>query len=108
MSDCPKVQEVGKFTPRAATRPHPGQTPGQSGSRARFGTLKYELLFIDEIDDAVMLANEARTTAPSTTPSAQEARSGNRRTRSTCDPYKGGAGDFVTDRPNPPSSAPLT
>ena len=35
-------------------------TPGQNGSRERgFGTLKYERLFIDEIDDAVMLAKRA-------------------------------------------------
>ena len=33
------------------------KTPGQNGSRERgFGTLKYERLFIDEIDDAVILA----------------------------------------------------
>src|SRR5699024_3007557 len=32
------------------------RSPGQNGSRERgFGTLKYERLFIDEIDDAVML-----------------------------------------------------
>ena len=37
-----------------------GKTPGQNGSRERgFGTLKYERLYIDEIDDAVMLANRA-------------------------------------------------
>lgn len=36
------------------------KTPGQNGSRERgFGTLKYERLFIDEIDDAVMLAKHA-------------------------------------------------
>lgn len=36
------------------------RTPGQNGSRERgFGTLKYERLFIDEIDDAVMLAEHA-------------------------------------------------
>jgi putative transposase len=36
------------------------RTPGQNGSRERgFGTLKYERLFIDEIDDAVMLAKHA-------------------------------------------------
>ena len=36
------------------------RTPGQNGSRERgFGTLKYERLFIDEIDDAVMLAQHA-------------------------------------------------
>lgn len=36
------------------------RTPGQNGSRERgFGTLKYERLFIDEIDDAVMLADHA-------------------------------------------------
>ncbi len=36
------------------------ETPGQNGSRERgFGTLKYERLFIDEIDDAVMLAKRA-------------------------------------------------
>jgi hypothetical protein len=35
-------------------------SPGQNGSRERgFGTLKYERLFIDEIDDAVMLAKHA-------------------------------------------------
>src|SRR5699024_1967108 len=35
-------------------------TPGRNGSRERgFGTLKYERLFIDEIDDAVMLAERA-------------------------------------------------
>jgi transposase InsO family protein len=35
-------------------------SPGQNGSRERgFGTLKYERLFIDEIDDAVMLAKRA-------------------------------------------------
>jgi len=36
------------------------KTPGQNGSRERgFGTLKYERLYIDEIDDAVMLAKRA-------------------------------------------------
>lgn len=36
------------------------RTPGQNGSRERgFGTLKYERLYIDEIDDAVMLAKRA-------------------------------------------------
>ena len=36
------------------------RTPGQNGSReSGFGTLKYERLFIDEIDDAVMLAKHA-------------------------------------------------
>lgn len=36
------------------------RTPGQNGSRERgFGTLKYERLFIDEIDDAIMLAKRA-------------------------------------------------
>lgn len=36
------------------------RTPGQNGSRERgFGTLKYERLFIDEIDDAIMLASHA-------------------------------------------------
>lgn len=36
------------------------KSPGQNGSRERgFGTLKYERLFIDEIDDAVMLAEHA-------------------------------------------------
>ncbi len=35
-------------------------TPGQNGSRERgFGTLKYDRLFIDDIDDAVMLAKHA-------------------------------------------------
>ena len=36
------------------------KSPGQNGSRERgFGTLKYERLFIDEIDDAAMLAQHA-------------------------------------------------
>jgi transposase InsO family protein len=36
------------------------RTPGQNGSRERgFGTLKYQRLYIDEIDDAVMLATHA-------------------------------------------------
>lgn len=36
------------------------KSPGQNGSRERgFGTLKYERLFIDEIDDAIMLAKHA-------------------------------------------------
>ena len=36
------------------------RTPGQNGSRERgFGTLKYERLYIDEIEDAVMLAKHA-------------------------------------------------
>lgn len=36
------------------------RTPKQNGSRERgFGTLKYERLFIDEIDDAIMLAKHA-------------------------------------------------
>jgi putative transposase len=36
------------------------KTPGQNGSRERgFGTLKYERLYIDEIDDALMLAKRA-------------------------------------------------
>ncbi len=35
-------------------------SPGQNGSRERgFGTLKYERLYIDEIDNAVMLAKRA-------------------------------------------------
>jgi putative transposase len=35
-------------------------SPGQNGSRERgFGTLKYERLFIDEIDDAIVLAKHA-------------------------------------------------
>lgn len=35
-------------------------SPGQNGSRERgFGTLKYERLYIDEIDDAVVLAERA-------------------------------------------------
>ena len=46
------------------------RSPGQNGSRERgFGTLKYERLFIDEIDDAVMLASMPRSTSWSTTPS---------------------------------------
>lgn len=33
------------------------KSPGQNGSRERgFGTLKYERLFLDEIDDALVLA----------------------------------------------------
>jgi len=36
------------------------RTPGQNGSRERgFGTPKYERLFLDEINDAVMLATHA-------------------------------------------------
>src|SRR5699024_5418294 len=36
------------------------KTPGQNGSRERgFGTLKYERLFIDQIDDAATLAQRA-------------------------------------------------
>lgn len=36
------------------------RSPGQNGSRERgFGTLKYERLFLDEIDDAVMLAERS-------------------------------------------------
>lgn len=36
------------------------KAPGQNGSRERgFGTLKYERLYIDEIDDALMLAKQA-------------------------------------------------
>lgn len=36
------------------------RSPGQSGSRERgLGTLKYERLFLDEIDDALMLARRA-------------------------------------------------
>lgn len=36
------------------------RTPGQNGSRERgFGTLKYERLYIDEIDDALILAERA-------------------------------------------------
>nr|WP_187361682.1 integrase core domain-containing protein [Phytoactinopolyspora mesophila] len=36
------------------------RTPEQNGSRERgFGTLKYERLYIDEIDDAIMLAKRA-------------------------------------------------
>ncbi|HEX8858879.1 MAG TPA: IS3 family transposase [Actinomycetes bacterium] len=36
------------------------KSPGQNGSRERgFGTLKYERLYIDEIDDAVILAKRA-------------------------------------------------
>jgi Integrase core domain len=36
------------------------RSPGQNGSRERgFGTLEYERLFLDEIDDAVMLAEHA-------------------------------------------------
>ena len=40
------------------------RTPGQNGSRERgFGTLKYERLYIDEIDDAIVLACEAAVEA---------------------------------------------
>jgi len=47
------------------------KTPGQNGSRERgFGTLKYERLYLDEIDDALMLAKRAGTTASNTTRSA--------------------------------------
>jgi len=36
------------------------KTPGQNGSRERgFGTLKYERLYIDQIDDALTLAERA-------------------------------------------------
>lgn len=36
------------------------RSPGQNGSRERgFGTLKYERLYLDEIDDAIMLAKHA-------------------------------------------------
>lgn len=36
------------------------RSPGQNGSRERgFGTLKYERLYLDEIDDAIMLAQHA-------------------------------------------------
>ena len=36
------------------------KTPGQNGSRERgFGTLKYERLYLDEIDDAIVLAERA-------------------------------------------------
>ncbi|WP_425308271.1 integrase core domain-containing protein [Ammonicoccus fulvus] len=36
------------------------KTPGQNGSReCGFGTLKYERLYLDEIDDALMLAERA-------------------------------------------------
>jgi len=36
------------------------KTPGQNGSRERgFGTLKYERLYLDEIDDALALAERA-------------------------------------------------
>lgn len=36
------------------------KTPGQNGSRERgFGTLKYERLYLDEIDDALMLTERA-------------------------------------------------
>ncbi len=36
------------------------KSPGQNGSRERgFGTLKYEQLFLDEVDDAVALAERA-------------------------------------------------
>jgi putative transposase len=35
-------------------------SPGQNGSRERgFGTLKYERLYLDEIEDALMPANRA-------------------------------------------------
>lgn len=36
------------------------KTPGQNGSRERgFGTLKYERLYLDEINDALVLAERA-------------------------------------------------
>ena len=36
------------------------KTPGQNGSRERgFGTLKYERLYLDEINDAIVLAERA-------------------------------------------------
>ncbi len=36
------------------------KTPGQNGSRERgLGTSKYDSLFIDDIDDAIMLAKHA-------------------------------------------------
>lgn len=61
------------------------RTPGQNGSRERgFGTLKYERLFIDEIDDAIMLAKHAEDTGSSTTPSGpHEAIAWNRPRRCT-------------------------
>ncbi len=56
-------QDTGTTPSRWPARNHVRtrvRTPGQNGSRERgFGTLKYERLFIDEIDDAVMLAKHA-------------------------------------------------
>lgn len=47
-------------TPRARHAWIGVSTPDQNGSRERgFGTLKYERLYIEEIDDAVMLAKRA-------------------------------------------------
>src|SRR4051812_34749756 len=63
---CPasSVQEFGGMLAHVRTRV---QSPGQNGSRERgFGTLKYERLYIDEIDDALMPAREPRTTTSST------------------------------------------
>ncbi len=85
VEDCPVDVETGELLPvvtivtdnggpfrssrfEAFIELHPGlahvRTPvksrGQNGSRERgFGTLKYEQLYIDEIDDAVMLAKHA-------------------------------------------------
>lgn len=85
VDDCPVDPETGEFLPvvtivtdnggpfrsfrfEAFIAGHPElahvrtkvKSPGQNGSRERgFGTLKYERLYIDEIDDAVMLAKHA-------------------------------------------------
>lgn len=85
VEDCPVDVETGELLPvvtivtdnggpfrslrfESFIQPHPElchvrtrvRSPGQNGSRERgFGTLKYERLFIDEIDDAVMLAKHA-------------------------------------------------
>jgi hypothetical protein len=48
-----------RSSPHTPTGPRadPVKTPGQNVSRERgFGTLTYERLFTDEIDDAVLLA----------------------------------------------------
>ncbi len=54
-----RIEVTDEVLVRSAVRTRV-RSPGQNGSRERgFGTLKYERLYIDEIDDAVMLAKHA-------------------------------------------------
>ena len=54
------LRGVRHRTPRTAPRRYPSQVAGQNGSRERgFGSLKYERLFLEEIDDVLAVVKHA-------------------------------------------------